>query len=146
MVVDRPRNRVLRDEVLVELAQQSQLDTRELERHLPGGAVRRFGDELLAAHAAAAENRDHPPPPDPALGAAAQAAVSAMRDVAQGVAEALGMAPELLGRRRDVEACVRHYMATGELTDLYDGWRGPVLGDAFRRCLESARLGRGRTS
>ena len=23
------------------------------------------------------------------------------------------------------------------------GWRGPVLADAFRRCLDSARLGRG---
>lgn len=143
MVVDRPRNRVIRDDTLVELAQVQTLDARELERHLPGGAVRRFGDEILAAHAAGSDNRDHPPPPDGPLGSAAQGAVSAMREVAQSTATALGMAPELLGRRRDVEACVRHYVATGELTDLYAGWRGPVLADAFRRCLDSARLGRG---
>ncbi len=47
------------------------------------------------------------------------------------------MAPELLARKREVEACVRHYMATGELSEPYRGWREALVGDAFRERLEA---------
>ena len=131
MALDRPRNRVLRDDVLVELAQASTLDGALLARTLPPGAVRRFGDELVRAHRSAADD-EHPPAPERPLGSIAQGAANALREVALQRSESLGMAPELLGRRRDIEACVRHFAAHGELAPIYRGWREALVGDDFR--------------
>jgi uncharacterized protein len=46
------------------------------------------------------------------------------------------MAPELLARKREVEACVRQFRASGELSEAYLGWRAALVGDAFRERLE----------
>jgi hypothetical protein len=66
------------------------------------------------------------------LGSIAQGAANALREVALQRSESLGMAPELLGRRRDIEACVRHFAAHGELAPIYRGWREALVGDDFR--------------
>ena len=54
-----------------------------------------------------------------------------MRDIVRAEADRLGMAAELLGRRRLLEACVRRFSATGVLPDL--GWRAPLVGEAIPR-------------
>jgi hypothetical protein len=48
------------------------------------------------------------------------------------------MSQELLARKRDVEGCIRHFEATGELSEAYSGWREALVGEPFRRVL--ARL------
>ena len=65
-------------------------------------------------------------------------AVGSGNDVAKEAALSLGMAPELLARKKDVEACLRHFMRTGALSETYNGWRGDVVGTSFLEILETS--------
>ncbi|MGD8829987.1 MAG: hypothetical protein PVF57_05240, partial [Pseudomonadales bacterium] len=62
----------------------------------------------------------------------------ALRALARAEAERRDMSQELLARKRDVEGCIRHFEATGELSEAYSGWREALVGEPFRRVL--ARL------
>jgi hypothetical protein len=44
-----------------------------------------------------------------------------------------------LARKRDVEGCIRHYSATGELSVVYSGWRQQLVGDSFLEILALLR-------
>lgn len=136
---DRPRNRLVRDEHLLALAERSRIDDDDLRRLLPPGIARRYRKPLLDAHAEGAARTDHPPPADAPLGVADMALLKTLKAIAQRQAEALGLAPELLGRKRDIEACIRCFAADRTLSEAFLGWREPLLGDAFRACLEAAR-------
>ncbi|MEQ8486775.1 MAG: ribonuclease D [Pseudomonadales bacterium] len=141
MAEDRPRNRIVRDEHLLALAEDDDVDTDRLQALLPRGVVRRYGDDLLAAHdgdSDAAGGGDPPPQPAAPLTRAETALAQDLRVVARAVAESLGMAPELLSRKKDVEACVRHFRIHGELSERFLGWRAPLLADAFRARLAGA--------
>lgn len=138
MAEDRPRNRIVRDEHLQTLAALDEVGDAELLDVLPRSVVRRYGDDLLAAHESGSHRDEPPPAPEPPLRSAAAGLVRDLRDLARQQAEALGMAPELLGRRREVEACVQHFKSTGELSPAYLGWRREVVGERFRRRLEQA--------
>ena len=50
------------------------------------------------------------------------------------------MAVELLARKRDVEACVRHYEAEHVLPLWFNGGRDELIGDSFLQVL-SGQLG-----
>ncbi|MFU8816443.1 MAG: ribonuclease D [Pseudomonadales bacterium] len=136
MAEDRPRNRIVRDEHLLELALRVEIDDRDLVELLPPGVVRRYEDSLLDAHRDGASQEGHPPAAETPLGVADTALVRELRDVAKAQADALGMAPELLARKREVESCLRHYGETGELSEAYLGWREPLVGDRFRELLQ----------
>lgn len=143
MADDRPRNRVVRDEHLLELAGRDSVSLDDVRELLPRGVARRYGDDLIAACASVGDGGDREGAPPPAaerpLGAAATNQVRALRDLTNRQAEALGMAPELLGRKREMEACVRHFEATGRLSDAYLGWRWPVVGEQILAYLERHR-------
>ncbi len=47
------------------------------------------------------------------------------------------LAPELLARKRDIEGCLRHYLEFQELSDIYQAWRGDLLGDIFLQKLQT---------
>lgn len=138
MAEDRPRNRIVRDEHLLDLAERNPVDRRDLEDLLPRGVVRRYADDLLDAHRAGTDQGEHPAAAEAPLPGAATQLVNRLRDLARQRAESLGMAPELLGRKREVEECVRQFMATGRLSDAYSGWRAAVVGEAFHAELERA--------
>ncbi|MBK80096.1 MAG: ribonuclease D [Gammaproteobacteria bacterium] len=131
MAEDRPRNRIVRDEHLLHLAQQDDVDADAVREALPRGVARRYEADLVAAWSEGEDAAAHPPAAQAPLGGAANAVVRRLRDIARGRAEDLGMAPELLARKREVEACVRHYLATRELSEAYLGWRAPLVGEAF---------------
>ena len=137
MSEDRPRNRLVRDEHLLALAEQDSVSAQDIEALLPAKIARRYEEPLLAAHARGGETH-HPPPAIQPLTRAQSQLVSELRDIGRARAEALGLAPELLSRKREVEACVRLHAATGELPEAYQGWRMEVLGDSFRQRLEGA--------
>jgi len=128
---DVPRGRVIKDAHLFEFAKQPDLTAATLQTMLPPSATRRYGDALLTHHREGLL-RPQMSRLDPPLSAVENARVKALRSVASSLADDLGLAPELLARKRDVEACVRHYAKTAELTPLYDGWRGQLLGDQFK--------------
>lgn len=131
---DVPRSRVVRDEHLLTFAQMPELTTRRIEEVLPDSIARRYGQELLLAHQRGCEAQPLVRLDAPLNRAEGEASRRA-REVARQRAEAAGFAPELLARKRDVEACLRHFCATGELSEHYLGWRESLVGDDFRRIL-----------
>ena len=139
MAEDRPRNRIVRDEHLLSLARLERLGRADLEAVLPRGVARRYGDDVLVAHRQAGDDLEHPPAGETPLGSVLTGLVRELRDLAQRKAEDLHMAPELLARKREVEACVRHFVATGELSEAYRGWRGALLGEEYLARLERLR-------
>ena len=133
---DLPRGRVVKDDELLDLAQRDCPDRDAVFASLSPPAARRYWREVIDVVAAA--NRDDSEtllaPPKP-LGRADQAAAQRMRELAHAQASVLGVAPELLARRRDLEACVRTYRATGRLPPRFLGWRYHSIGAQFESLL-----------
>jgi ribonuclease D len=110
---DLPRARFVADDVLVEIAQRDALDRDELLRVLrrasgerrAGRKVQALVDEMLELVAEADRLADElrPAPMDAPLSRAETALVRQLRDHAAEHAARLGLAPELLARRRDLE-------------------------------------------
>jgi len=132
-----PRNRVVWDEHLVSFAGRAVLGEKHVWDLLPKPVARRYARDLVAEHEA---GRDADPLPrmEAPLSQKQGEVSKALRAVARKQAEAHDMSPELLARKRDIESCIRHYLATGELSAEYSGWRETLLGEQFRDIL--ARL------
>lgn len=136
---DVPRAHTVRDEHLLLLARHDPLEPGDVASILPRRAAKRYGKALASVHRQGL--RDTAPAPDAAapLGRRDGEVVKALREVGRREAAKLGIAPELLARKRDLEADFRHYRIHGELPDRYrDGWRRSVVADAFAEILSSA--------
>lgn len=136
MARNLPRNRVIRDEHLQVLAGARSLTTDALHDTLPSGVVRRFGDDLLRAWAgdfAVTEPLEQPPAP---LSQGQGKVVNALRAIGKSQADALGVAPELLARKRDVEAALRSHLAGAGLERFDNGWRAELLREPFVQLLD----------
>jgi ribonuclease D len=125
---NRPRGWILDDAALRELIVRVPRSPAALAAitELPEGVARHCGSELLACVAAA----DIPDPapalqtrqrPDPAQGAL----VKKLGTVNQAVATELGISPEVLATRRELERLAEGGDDIGALR----GWRKPVIGD-----------------
>ena len=125
--LNRPRGRVIKDDVLKQIAEQPPKRAAELSRWLPAGAVRSFGDALLevlqAAPDADAPGARLPQPLPTSLGGE----TSTLRSALGAEAQALGIAEELLARRRLVEQLVRAVHDGLPLPDEFRGWRAAPL-------------------
>lgn len=129
---DMPRARIARDETLLGLVESADDRPPSLQA-LSKGLRRRYGNVLLKAHA---QGREDPSPPARLPGALSrrQGELGAtLRKLAKECAERLGMAPELLSRKRDMDACVLHWREHHELPPWFGAWREGLLGDAFRK-------------
>ena len=135
MAEDVPRNRVVWDEHLYIFAELKALDETVVWATLPKPVARKYADELIEQHAIGlhAEAIDRLQRP---LTQAQGALSRSLRDIARSHADQHEFAHELLARKRDVEGCVRHFVATGELSPIYGGWRYDLVGDQFREVLE----------
>jgi len=126
---DKPRGWILADEPLLALATLAPATTAELEqvRSLPPSVVRKRGDELLALIAAARDSvgdaapSSPPPRPTPEQTNRIGRLQQRVRDEAAG----LGISPEVLATRRDVEALV---LGPPEGSALMHGWRREAIG------------------
>ncbi|MGI9326194.1 MAG: ribonuclease D [Pseudomonadales bacterium] len=139
MALDLPRNRVIRDEHLLTLAGKQAVSSGDLAELLPAGVVRRFGAAVMGAWAltdAPAEPLERPSAP---LSTAQGKVVTRLRELAKQHAQAMGVAPELVGRKRDVESAVRAHLDGDGLGRFAEGWRGQLLGAEFRSLLEPRR-------
>lgn len=128
---DRPRSWILPDNVLRAIALRVPRDTAQLAAlpDMAPGFVENSGAEILALIeelSPPARLPDLPPRPrpDPAL----VARVKRLADVARAVATELGIVPELLATRRDLEALAR---GADDVPPL-QGWRGECLGARLR--------------
>ena len=129
---DVPRSRVLKDDVLIELAVQAPRSLEEMKdlRGLPKGfSGSRFAEPILEAIAAALARPEADwPQLGPALDGRAEgtsATIEVLRLALKIVADSEGIAPRLVASTADLEA-----IAAGERDDvaLLQGWRNVVFG------------------
>jgi len=129
---DVPRNKVVGDDVLLALAHLAQLDDAVLRDNLPASLRRRYGDDLLDAHERGLDDTAHLQPIAKPLSSSEKKLVKELREVAKVRAEDLGIAPELLARKREVEKFVRGLRESRDSLHNYADWRAQLVGDDFR--------------
>jgi ribonuclease D len=126
---DRPRGWILPDEALREVAERLPAATDELEQlsALPGGLIRKSGEDLLAISAQARRDAEFEPPfVVPGKPESEQLArVTKLMSLVRTHAEQLKIAPELLATRRDIEQLV----FSGRTEGIGSGWRRDVIGE-----------------
>jgi ribonuclease D len=131
---NRPRGWILDDAALREIVIHVPRTTQELSTiaEVPAGVIKHCGEDLLAC-VRAAEIADPPPAlptrlrPDP-LKAALVKKLAALN---QAVAAELGLSPEILATRRDLEQ-----LADGrDDGPILKGWRRAVIGDRMLAAL-----------
>jgi ribonuclease D len=131
---DRPRGWILDDAPLREIVMRVPRTAEALAqiRELPAGLVKRRAQELLACVAAAAIPDPTPPLPGrPPSDPARAALLRKLAATAQGVAAGLGLAPEVLATRRDLEE-----LAAGSAdAAVLRGWRRGVVGERLLAAL-----------
>jgi ribonuclease D len=128
MARNRPRGWILDDAVLREIVQRAPRDVATLAAipDMPASFVKHCGEDIQALIAAAGLPHPLPPPPrrerpDPVL----TARVKQFGSIVQNAATQLGVAPELLATRRDLER-----LAGGAQDGpLLRGWRREVIGE-----------------
>lgn len=135
---DLPRAWTVPDEALLTMARHDRLSAADVTPLLPRRAARRYAAGLVEAHQQGLRDEQPPKPPSP-LRRQGNDALRALRSAAAVEAERLGIAPQLLSRKRDLENAIRHYRQFGDLPEAYNGWRGELVGDAFRDILAGQR-------
>jgi ribonuclease D len=131
---DRPRGWILDEAVLREIVLRvpRSLEALGAIPQTPPGLVKRRGVELLACVAAA--DVPEPPPPLPGRARPDPAKVILLKKlsgIAQAAASELGLAPEVLATRRDLEQ-----LAAGARDGaVLHGWRRAVLGEQLLAAL-----------
>lgn len=126
---DLPRGWILADEVLHELVRALPVDREALAkvRGLPRGVLEKSGDDLVATIAASAHLGSEPQRrrerPDPERDRQLKALTAIVRRVAAEV----GLSPELLATRRDLQSLLNGRRDIEPLKS----WRREVVGDAL---------------
>lgn len=133
--INQPRNWLLKDELIVTLAQQQPDSTTELGhiRSLERKTRDKFGQELLDVIAVAKEQEPDPVPPlkrKQKLNSANLARLQLLTAWVYQRAAELGIAPSLLAPQKVLEK-----MVTGDGRDALQGWRDPLLGDDLEALL-----------
>ena len=126
---DKPRGWILSDEALYALATMAPATAGDLEqvRALPPATIRKRGEELLALIREARESAsDLPPSPAPQRPTPEQTQrIARLQQRVKDVAAGLGIQPEVLATRRDVEGMV---LGSPEESPLLRGWRREAIG------------------
>ncbi|MFC6672496.1 ribonuclease D [Marinobacterium aestuariivivens] len=134
---DVPRNRVLRNQQLLDIISRWPRNPGELSQvpELKRRVVREDGEAILEIlQRAVIEQAQRPAEPVPKpLHVIWNKRLKRLKAIAREQAERLGMAPEVLLRRRDLEALIRSRDENGEyhLPRGLQGWRREVVGEAL---------------
>ena len=136
---DVPRSFVLKDDLLTQLASRRPQLARDLQR-LPAYDARQGGRdggywlEILRQVAGRAEDELPPLPWRPAE-APARSAETRLREIVRRRAAELGVEPEVLASRRELDSVLRAAWGDGDQGDgaALNGWRRAALGDELWR-------------
>ncbi|MDO6561811.1 ribonuclease D [Amphritea sp. 1_MG-2023] len=133
---DVPRNRVLRNHALLEIINRWPKDTRELARvaEVRMQQVKQDGEVILGYLQTAAQSAvENPPAPiQRPLSYQWNKPLKALKAMARDKAEALNIAPEILLRKKDLDALIRtEHQGEFSLPPSLSGWRKEVIGDAL---------------
>ncbi|UTF61181.1 ribonuclease D [Gilvimarinus sp. DA14] len=142
-----PRNRLLKEQPLYELARRLPDDYNGMRRieGIPKRTLADHGDQLLGLLQVARDlPEDQLPPRMPApLGREYGTAIKAMKAWVRERAEAVGLPPELLIRKKEYEYLVRTYAAGQiELPARLTGWRYEVIGKGLLEVASNALGGK----
>ncbi|MBV0932923.1 ribonuclease D [Marinobacterium weihaiense] len=138
---DLSRNRLLRNQVLLDIAEKLPQTEQQLDRIVQRGRViREFGQAILAVLAQAeASARDNPPAEiERPLHYVWNKRLKQLRAIGREAAQAHDLMPEVLLRKRDLDALIRsrdqysHYRLPPSLS----GWRKPLVGEALLARIE----------
>lgn len=134
-----PRGWLVHDRVLYAIAEvlpENRFELARIEGVKPS-LVKRDGDTLLAlvAEARHLDEAELPPALPSPMAPEFKRAIKALKKVVNAEAEAQGLAPEVLLRRRDLEALVTAHLE-GEPLPLPGGWRGERLNTGLSKALE----------
>lgn len=136
---DVPRGWLVPDRVLYAIAEQLPENRHELARveGLKPPLVKREGDDLLrlVREARHVDESELPSAPLSPMAPEFKRRLKALKKVVNAEAEALGVAPEVLLRRRDLEALVGADLL-GQPLPLPEGWRGDRLKAGLTAALE----------
>ncbi|WP_461483250.1 ribonuclease D [Porticoccus sp.] len=139
---NRPRNRVIPDRVLLEIASSTPKNKAALAdiEGMHPGLIRRYGDLLLDMLKTAEQNVSEAPlkPLDAPLPKEARDIGKALKAVVTDRAESYQLPAEMLARKRDIEQLVRSHcddMPTELPDSLATGWRHQVVGAALLKAI-----------
>lgn len=138
---DISRNRLLRNEVLLTIAERMPKTLQQLDSIIKRGrVVREYGQTVLELIAAAPESaRNNPPVPiDRPLHYVWNKRLKQLRAIGRKAAETHDLLPEILLRKRDLDALIRSRDEEGHyhLPPSLSGWRKPLVGDALLKRIE----------
>ena len=142
---DRPRNRLIKENGLWVLARRQPTDLAQLRtlKEVPAHTQKEEGEALMAEIRLALEEPESgwPERLDPPLGKAEAPLMKALKRYVRELAEAQGLPPELLVRKREYEAIVRSGLNGGsfELPERLQGWRHELLGQGLLETAEAHR-------
>ena len=135
---DIPRAHTVKDEYLVTLARRDRLAPGDVASLLPRRTAKRYGKVLAAVHREGLADREPAPKAVRPLNRRDGDLLRTLREAGRRESDRLGIAPELLARKRDLEAGLRYFRSHGELPPRYrQGWRRRVVGDIFTEILSA---------
>ncbi|KIP96700.1 MULTISPECIES: ribonuclease D [Pseudomonas] len=138
---NQPRNRILREHSLWPLARQQPSDLVSLARieDMHPKTVRQDGETILQMirDAAALPQSEWPPAMPEPLPLESTALLKKLRAIGQREGERLDIAPELMLRKKTLEALLKSGYPDGpyRLPDSLRGWRRELMGQALLDCL-----------
>lgn len=130
---NRPRQWIIKDAVLTEMAKVMPSTLRDLEKidGLQSGQIRRVGGDILAAIAASAADDSSYQPPGPPDEEQKSLLKSMQREVADCAAD-LGLAAETVASKRDLSAVI---LGGDRDARVLAGWRRELIGDQLLKLL-----------
>ena len=137
---DVPRSRVLDEKALMNIV-RDQCGSRHCYKvaGMSPGQIRRYADEMMfvQSQAGLAPEESCPEVVARTDGPVNRKKLKRLKQVAEETARSVSVAPELLTRRRHLEALIRSEDARGRyhLPDELAGWRRGVVGDALLQAL-----------
>lgn len=132
---NRPRQWILRDQVLIELAARNPATSQALAtiEGLPESTRRKSGDAILAAlHEAGNDVHDYVPPERP--DERQKKLLKRLQDVVAADARKLGLAAEIIAPKKELSAALQGSTDSR----VFSGWRRALVGNRLLELLESA--------
>ena len=133
-----PRNHLLKENVCMSLAQAMPKYLATLSQPgLEGKTLRKYGDTLLEIIARASEREDLPQRLPQPLNREQGEVLKLLRQKVNALAEAAGLPPEILVRKKELEQLVQAEQP--ELEGRLTGWRRAIVGEPLVDELQSLR-------
>ncbi|HEY5717820.1 MAG TPA: ribonuclease D [Motiliproteus sp.] len=135
-----PRNFVLHNNSLLDMAYKAPGSLRELSQitQIRGRTLSKDGQTLLDLVTAATSKSEMPPVPDAPLPSTLGKKIKSLKQLIQQMADQWHIAPELLVRKKDLEALVRSGLEGGsyQLPTGLCGWREAIIGQPLLQQLQ----------